>query len=104
MLTELLIVALAAAVGWEILRYFIPYEIPARLAPLVVVLISFLFTLAIHSSVILAFASAGGVAIFHKITDASSPEPFTFKFPRSNKKMSIDSRSFTSGTHRIPSL
>ena len=105
MLAELVVLILATAIGWEILRYFLPLRIPVRIAPIIVTAIAYLFTFAFHQSVILAFAAAGGVAIFHMITGDDSLDvlriPDKFK---PHHKMKIDSRIHTGSSHRIPVL
>lgn len=106
-MTELLAVSLAAAIGWNIIRNFYPWNINPRAAPLVVVLIAYLFTVACTPSIITAFAAAGGVAIFHKITDAASLDPVSVRLPRISRKndsMKILEKTVSSQSHRIPAL
>ena len=80
MLQELIVLSLASAIGWEIIRYFCPWNIPVRLAPLIVIGISYLFTFSFSSSIVMAFAAGGGVALFHKFTDAVTPDVIDLSF------------------------
>lgn len=85
--------SLATAIGWEIVRYFTPFDIPARIAPLVVIGIAYGFTQVDNFNLLLAFAAAGGVAIFHRITNAGTPEVIQLpKFNRKNKTMPKSNR------------
>jgi hypothetical protein len=110
-MTELLVVSLAAAIGWNIVRNFYPWNINPRIAPIVVVLISFLFTFAYTPSAVVAFAAAGGVAVFHKVTDATSLDPVSIRLPsipgripRRDNGMKIIEKTSSSQSHRIPAL
>lgn len=102
MLQELIVVSLAAAIGWELIRYFTPVDIPVRVAPVIVIIVALLFTLFFHLSVIMAFAAAGGVAIFHRITGATPVEHMTYSL-RKKKKFALP-REMTRTSHRIPEL
>lgn len=102
MLQELVVVSLAAAIGWELIRYFTPVDIPARAAPVIVIAVALLFTLAFHFSVVMAFAGAGGVAVFHKITGSVPVDHVSYPLRR-KKKFALP-REMTRGSHRIPEL
>lgn len=90
MLDQLIVLSLAASIGWELVRYFLPIQIPERIAPVIIILISYLMSIAFTSSpAIISFAAAGGVAIFHRITDAyalPSLEISNARFPFRRKK------------------
>lgn len=91
MLQELIVLSLAAGFCWEVVRYFWPGYIPVRLAPLLVASISYGLTFFYHQSVILAMATTGGVALFHKLLDTEPPEPLKINWKR-NPRRHIDRR------------
>lgn len=102
MLQELIVISLAAAIGWEMVRYFTPVDIPVRLAPVIVIVISMLFTLTFHFSVVMAFAAAGGVAIFHKVTGATAVDHMSYSWRR--KSRFVIPRDVMRTSRRIPKL
>lgn len=72
---ELIVLSFATLIGWELVRYFFPGNIPVRIAPLIVGAIAYGFTYYYHPSVILAFAAAGVVAVIHKYLDVDNLNP-----------------------------
>lgn len=102
MLQELVVVSLASAIGWELIRYFTPVDIPVRVAPVIVIAVALLFTLAFHFSIVMGFAAAGGVAVFHRVTGANSIDHMSYSLRR-KKKFALP-REMSRGSHRIPEL
>ena len=96
-MTYLLVLSLAAAIGWELIRYVTPWEIPFRLAPVLVILIAFGISFISNRHVLYSLAAAGGVAIFHKVTGAVAPEPVRIPLIRKPSRPALRSR-------RIPGL
>lgn len=112
MISELIVVSLATAIGWEIFRYFLPLTIPVRVAPLIVTAIAFAFTCYWHPNIVLAFAAAGGVAVFHMITGDDSlpnltlrkPDWFEVRLHQREFKRKIDNLYPERDTKRLPGL
>jgi hypothetical protein len=99
-LLHLLELVLATAIGWEVIRYFTPAEIPVRLAPVLVVIIGFGFTF-LDSKFLLAISAAGGVALFHYVTGPTSLKPLKIRVP---KRFRRKRTSRTTAALRIPEL
>jgi hypothetical protein len=72
---EFVLVSFAAMSSWEILRYLAWFRIPVRLAPVIVIIISYLWTLEMHRSLLVAFAATAGVVLLHKLSGAEGIEP-----------------------------
>jgi hypothetical protein len=78
MLTHFVLTSFAALIGWQILRSAVWFRIPGRLAPVLVLLISYAFTWYFSYPFLLAFAATGGCAVLLKVIDAEGIEPWTF--------------------------
>lgn len=91
-MTEFILVSFASMSSWEILRYITWFRIPVRLAPIIVVIISYLWTMEMHRSLLIAFAATAGVVLLHKLAEAEGIEPLEIpdkiraKMPVRNKK------------------
>lgn len=77
---QLLLVSLATLWAWESLRGILPFLIPARVAPFLVVLTAWGLTF-VHGSLIIAGASAGAVAILRVWAKAGSLPPLKLYLP-----------------------
>jgi hypothetical protein len=101
-LTELLELSLAAAICWEILRNFSPWQLPVRLAPVMVAAIAYGLSYVHPKTILLALAAAGGVGLFNWITNAHerTPEVLEISIPRFRRK----SESKIPPSRRIPGL
>lgn len=102
MLQELIVISLASGIGWELVRNFTPADIHPKLAPVIVIGIAWLFTLAFSFSIVMAFAAAGGVAVFNKIVGATPVNHIRYSLRR--KKSFVLPREMTRTSHRIPEL
>lgn len=98
-MTHLLELILAASIGWEIIRYLTPFEIPVRIAPMLVIALALALTFA-NQRVLEAMAAAAGVAIFNRITNASEKAPEVLSLRRTSPKEKTE----PSRQHRIPGL
>lgn len=103
MITELLLVSLAAMISWEMLRYITPVEIPVRLAPFIIVLTSLAWSYTMTPSLLMAFAATAGVSVVHRITGASGIEPWSVKTLKDWMSYKVRRRNLiTDRTRRIP--
>jgi hypothetical protein len=102
MVTQLVILSLATAIGWTVFRYIVPFSIHVRLAPFIITAIAYGLTFLIrpHPAFIVALAATGGVAIFNKITDATMPE--AFKLPDLPRRNRDTTKRNNLTPHRIP--
>ena len=96
MLTEFVLVSFASFIGWQMFRNLTFFPFSLRLAPFVSVGISFLFTLLMKPSLLIAFAASGGVVVLIKVTEVTSPE--VLRFSRRTRRSQSEVGS------RIPSL
>lgn len=76
LIVELIVISAASTISWEIIRYLAPAEIPFRLAPVILILVSFLWTLSFTPSLVMAFAATSGVLVWHKVIGIEGSEPW----------------------------
>jgi hypothetical protein len=76
MITEFVLVSFGAFIGWQILKSLVWFPIPARLAPILVLLIALAMTFLSKPSLLMAFAATGGVAGVIRLVDAEGIEPW----------------------------
>lgn len=93
LLQELVVLILATGLVWEFLMYIWPWDFPTRLAPVSVFLLSLLLTGFFHWSIIMALASAGGVAIYHKLLGTSDRLPPRLSLRLPPRLQQINNRS-----------
>lgn len=63
------------------------FEISVRLAPFLIAAIAAMMTLAYDFNLIMALAATGGVAIIHRILDASGIEPIRINRKKKDKPL-----------------
>lgn len=106
MLSELIVLSLAAAIGWETLRYFSPWKISPRLSHVIVILISYLMTFCYSQSAVMALAATGGAAVFRYYVkaDLAVPDQVRLRFPVLNLRGSPKIDYHYPGSRRIRGL
>lgn len=111
---ELILGALACLWGWETLVGLLPFSIPGRLAPLLLVLLAY-GILHLHGILLLAAAVAGAVALARKFLGIESMLPWNFPWtdirmvlnpPRRRSRVNPGTHGRPPGTigRRIPRL
>lgn len=94
MIEKLIVVSFAAFIGWEILRSVTFVQLSARLAPVIVILTAYCLSF-LPARMLLAFASAGGVALLIKFIepDGMMPLRYSMRFLREARQAWEDRRS-----------
>jgi hypothetical protein len=77
MIESLIILAFAAFIGWEILRYITFITISGRIAPVIVIVLAFCLSFLPYRE-LLAISAAGGVALLIKLIDPDSVTPLRY--------------------------
>ena len=110
MIVELIVLSLAASILWELFRYFIPLNIPVRIAPIIVLILSAILTIdynshmSHHMQFILALSVTAGVAIFHRITGDDSLPALKLKLLRRKENHEIPLVNPDPKLHKIKRL
>lgn len=97
MIAEFIALSFATTVAWEMFRSIIWFNINVRVAPFLIAWFAFGLSFLDHPSVLLALAATGGVAVIHKIIDATGVEPLKWKSRK--KETPLPGRG-----HKIPGL